>query len=285
MLAVKSCISSVSYIKPQLTGKPITERFRCISSVSYIKPQHVHVGPVLTSRCISSVSYIKPQPWYDNYLSQTRCISSVSYIKPQREHVRSAATTVVYRPFPTSNHNRRAVRRVDLLLYIVRFLHQTTTFIEVFPPGSCCISSVSYIKPQHTAANRRLRYSCISSVSYIKPQLQDALGCVRRRCISSVSYIKPQHVLDVTLRNHRCISSVSYIKPQLNTLSCRISTVVYRPFPTSNHNRQAVPALLSLVVYRPFPTSNHNREVMSTENVMLYIVRFLHQTTTVRRND
>ena len=34
---------------------------------------------------------------------------------------------VVYRPFPTSNHNFILTRRNSTMLYIVRFLHQTTT--------------------------------------------------------------------------------------------------------------------------------------------------------------
>ena len=34
------------------------------------------------------------------------------------------------------------------------------------------------------------------------------------------------------------------------------------------------------VVYRPFPTSNHNRQIEYDNYKRLYIVRFLHQTTT-----
>ena len=35
-----------------------------------------------------------------------------------------------------------------------------------------------------------------------------------------------------------------------------------------------------MVVYRPFPTSNHNQIALLAEQITLYIVRFLHQTTT-----
>ena len=58
--------------------------------------------------------------------------------------------------------------------------------------------------------------------------------------------------------------------------------VVYRPFPTSNHNAARARMYLLAVVYRPFPTSNHNGDGNVTEYTSLYIVRFLHQTTTNR---
>ena len=165
---------------------------------------------------------------------------------------------VVYRPFPTSNHNHRPLFQNLCLLYIVRFLHQTTT--KGFPASAVdgCISSVSYIKPQHVLDVTLRNHRCISSVSYIKPQpyffcLQASISC-----ISSVSYIKPQHV-----DNHSAPVSV-----------------VYRPFPTSNHNLPLVFLQFSIVVYRPFPTSNHNWHRVLSNAKVLYIVRFLHQTTT-----
>ena len=126
---------------------------------------------------------------------------------PQRQNV-------VYRPFPTSNHNLAMSLTGKKALYIVRFLHQTTT--------------------QH--GQMRVKMRCISSVSYIKPQPTSTTSPNDESCISSVSYIKPQHQC-LFLHNYR---------------------VVYRPFPTSNHN-----------------TINHRAFAEK-----LYIVRFLHQTTT-----
>ena len=55
-----------------------------------------------------------------------------------------------------------------------------------------------------------------------------------------------------------CISSVSYIKPQLPLMMFNLLSVVYRPFPTSNHNSVMFNLGRKRVVYRPFPTSNHN---------------------------
>ena len=57
------------------------------------------------------------------------CISSVSYIKPQQTLWQQQQLSVVYRPFPTSNHNTPRAVLAQSALYIVRFLHQTTTFL------------------------------------------------------------------------------------------------------------------------------------------------------------
>ena len=71
---------------------------------------------------------------------------------PTSNHNRDGAAgeepTVVYHPIPTSNHNLMAEGHTDIVLYIILFLHQTTTFRlrHSLPPS--CISSYSYIKPQ-----------------------------------------------------------------------------------------------------------------------------------------
>ena len=77
-----------------------------------------------------------------------------------------------------------------------------------------------------------------------------------------------------------CISSVSYIKPQRQAVRVLSTCVVYRPFPTSNHNVFGSIKRQASVVYRPFPTSNHNVKQKIIRLWQLYIVRFLHQTTT-----
>ena len=230
----------------------------CISSVSYIKPQHsfewckrfqvvyrpfptsnhniVDLGSITAESCISSVSYIKPQLSWKILLN-----NSVVYRPfPTSNHNWTIAwnlfVSVVYRPFPTSNHNSESYLYYFKWLYIVRFLHQTTTMQSSSPICLCCISSVSYIKPQLRRYRHQFASCCISSVSYIKPQPSAWQWCEFICCISSVSYIKPQ------LARAR----VSYL------------SVVYRPFPTSNHNNNRSVHYIAGVVYRPFPTSNHN---------------------------
>ena len=123
-----------------------------------------------------------------------------------------------------------------------------------------CISSVSYIKPQ--LFGTELFYRCVvyrpfpTSNHNVSPVILGDVGC-----ISSVSYIKPQLVLVSDYIVIRCISSVSYIKPQPKYTTKDLDFVVYRPFPTSNHNYQLGRLLGQVVVYRPFPTSNHNHRL------------------------
>ena len=124
------------------------------------------------------------------------------------------------------------------LLYIVLFLHQTTTSVIYVYLSTSCISYYSYIKPQQWQPYRSYACSCISYYSYIKPQ-------------------------------------------QCQYLCCG-TCVVYRTIPTSNHNFQQSSEYYSLVVYRTIPTSNHNNFAAATTRQTLYIVLFLHQTTTTK---
>ena len=127
---------------------------------------------------------------------------------------------VVYRSFPTSNHNSQAFLITFLPLYIVRFLHQTTTAATSLRGMISCISFVSYIKPQLHKSHPYSGVCCISFVSYIKPQPILCTGGFDKCCISFVSYIKPQRIWQTYSQASCCISFVSYIKPQL-TVACQ----------------------------------------------------------------
>ena len=59
--------------------------------------------------------------------------------------------------------------------------------------------------------------------------------------------------------------------------------VVYRTIPTSNHNLFVRCRLSRPVVYRTIPTSNHNYRWKGLRWYWLYIVLFLHQTTTCQQ--
>ena len=102
----------------------------------------------LPPRCISYYSYIKPQLLMDAIGGNRSCISYYSYIKPQQTLASRVRQQVVYRTIPTSNHNHDGYLLVFLALYIVLFLHQTTTYRCAISLGACCISYYSYIKPQ-----------------------------------------------------------------------------------------------------------------------------------------
>ena len=202
----------------------------------------------------------------------------MSYIKPQQIAYLCTVFKVVYRTIPTSNHNSECYSSTFQSLYIVLFLHQTTTcgIVSIF--YVCCISYYSYIKPQPAKCGMCPPECCISYYSYIKPQPLRAATPCGIGCISYYSYIKPQQrrrkrreELYIVLFLHQtttrsyyafatscCISYYSYIKPQRSSPQRKTWSVVYRTIPTSNHNLQSVIRNTTRVVYRTIPTSNHN---------------------------
>ena len=144
-------------------------------------------------------------------------------------------------------------------LYIILFLHQTTTDAGPAVPT----------------------LSCILSYSYIKPQPRPQCGCPACGCILSYSYIKPQLW---TLK--KIIDEVVYYPIPTSNHNCRGNAilrdrVVYYPIPTSNHNYYANREKGDEVVYYPIPTSNHNFSKRINKPELLYIILFLHQTTTI----
>ena len=116
----------------------------------------------------------------------------MSYIKPQQIAYLCTVFKVVYRTIPTSNHNSFHHVFLQLLLYIVLFLHQTTTVKVVF-----MLHVMLYIVlflHQTTTKKSTMAYS---PTLYIVLFLhQTTTGCCLYlrplRCISYYSYIKPQ---------------------------------------------------------------------------------------------
>ena len=98
--------------------------------------------------CLSSCSYIKPQHIILSKIKRLSCLSSCSYIKPQLQKLFLCHSFVVYHLVPTSNHNHFNGQESATLLFIILFLHQTTTEVRVSTSSIRCLSSCSYIKPQ-----------------------------------------------------------------------------------------------------------------------------------------
>ena len=299
---MERCISSVSYIKPQPRVVPTVIVSCCISSVSYIKPQLSSSVQEAEDRCISSVSYIKPQLSRAVWCNNQCCISSVSYIKPQPLCVWRGRCRVVYRPFPTSNHNwsagliacRYVVYRPfptsNHNLHVVLFAGAIVVY-RPFPTSnhnilaSVTLALTVVYRPFPTSNHNQQRFTTRLVWLYIVRFLHQTTTALEFSpvdfgCISSVSYIKPQ----LNTVSFLCISVVYRPFPTSNHNPGSVSNprrhVVYRPFPTSNHNRAGIAFGHEWVVYRPFPTSNHNRQALALRRPLLYIVRFLHQTTT-----
>ena len=111
----------------------------------------------------------------------------------------------------------QTVRYLTVWLYIIMFLHQTTTV-------------------EHIAT---LWKSCILSCSYIKPQLL----CRELYFVLVVYYHVPTS-------NHNS-TELDLLQP----------AVVYYHVPTSNHNRRSHSSKKRSVVYYHVPTSNHNLSI------------------------
>ena len=96
-----------------------------------------------------SCSYIKPQ----RTCAICQALMVVCYHVPTSNHNYIAldynANIVVCYHVPTSNHNCARSMAVRQRLYVIMFLHQTTTYCSLSSPDKRCMLSCSYIKPQH----------------------------------------------------------------------------------------------------------------------------------------
>ena len=142
-------------------------------------------------------------------------------------------------------------------LFIILFLHQTTTRTFRLSWSCCCLSSCSYIKPQHV-----LRWCNLLIVVY--HLVPTSNHNYQRMFPSSVGlfiilFLHQTTTLGGGLDNtFRCLSSCSYIKPQRHCLCIFNCYVVYHLVPTSNHNSGYFLRFAGSVVYHLVPTSNHN---------------------------
>ena len=123
----------------------------------------------------------------------------------------------------------------------------------------CCILLNFYIKPQPLWYCEDAVWSCILLNFYIKPQLHWRRAEMPPSCILLNFYIKPQ--------------------PQPGSTSG--PSVVSYWISTSNHNVWRLHRCDSLVVSYWISTSNHNSEGILQHAKWLYLIEFLHQTTTV----
>ena len=77
------------------------------------------------------------------------CILFHFYIKPQLNAKEHGIIMVVSYSISTSNHNTAIEFNRIQMLYLIPFLHQTTTNMSPYLLYVCCILFHFYIKPQH----------------------------------------------------------------------------------------------------------------------------------------
>ena len=151
--------------------------------------------------------------WYMSFIF-VHCILCSFYIKPQLMSPYYFIFYIVSYVLSTSNHNLMSNGNVSSILYLMFFLHQTTTH-------------------EH---HQFLNFNCILCSFYIKPQLERKSKPFKIHCILCSFYIKPQ----LLHRQEHCKPIVSYV----------------------------------------LSTSNHNSMSKAMEFSLLYLMFFLHQTTT-----
>ena len=186
--------------------------------------------------CIISFLYIKPQP--SKMLAQKATVVLYRFSTSNHNangHPFTNGEVVLYR-FSTSNHNLLPVLSVDLKLYYIVSLHQTTTQVLV----CCFVQWLYYIVSLHQTTTRGVWHRRSLELYYIVSLHQTTTK--GWRCIF----------------RQRCIISFLYIKPQLEGEVVMYMWVVLYRFSTSNHNwARAVTTHSCVVLYR-FSTSNHN---------------------------
>ena len=181
-------------------------------------------------------------------------------------------------------------------LYILRFLHQTTTIIISYYGSKGCISCVFYIKPQLVSNLQQKQVSCISCVFYIKPQLQSSF--VFMYMVVYLAFSTSNH--NYSIRDdcllwlyilrflHQTTTSNSFLPSMPIVVYLAFSTsnhnggcseyrrhlVVYLAFSTSNHNCNLTALATSRVVYLAFSTSNHNCKVVRNLDVNVVYLAF-----------
>ena len=106
-------------------------------------------------------------------MTKLNVIGVVYHLVPTSNHngnsKRNLKAQVVYHLVPTSNHNTEYRLLFEYRLYIILFLHQTTTYVRMLIDGACCISSCSYIKPQLascTIINRDVVYHLVPTSNH-----------------------------------------------------------------------------------------------------------------------
>ena len=143
---------------------------------------------------------------------------SISTSNHNPAYVNATNTRVVSYSISTSNHNHRVRWQTASRLYLIPFLHQTTTY----------------------GGGQLDRLRCILFHFYIKPQLFFYFYGLEPRCILFHFYIKPQPCF-MRMGNPAVVSYSISTSNHNSFLACSsCSSVVSYSISTSNHNESGV---------------------------------------------
>ena len=152
------------------------------------------------------------------------------------------------------------------LLYLIEFLHQTTTERAQLPAFLSCILLNFYIKPQLASTAEAPFWCCILLNFYIKPQQSVGYPFAVFSCILLNFYIKPQLLCCVLSVVFRCILLNFYIKPQrlgINSFpkpSCILLNFYIKPQPR---------AVFALILWLLCPVSRLKKTGLNSAEVDL----------------
>ena len=168
------------------------------------------------------------------------------------------ATIVVYHLVPTSNHNSIVSPLPTTALFIILFLHQTTT-VGLYLSIKSWLFIILFLHQTTTIEARKQQILQLFIILFLHQTTTAALVTTIRLC---------------------CLSSCSYIKPQHQAISAASQAVVYHLVPTSNHNlvswwHRPIWLFIILFLHQTTTAREQNRW-----NLELFIILFLHQTTT-----
>ena len=208
--------------------------------------------------CILFHFYIKPQQFTNKAINPGGCILFHFYIKPQLCKHFVCDRPVVSYSISTSNHNSSPSMTAPDSLYLIPFLHQTTTlqFFRVLPHR--CILFHFYIKPQPTECYDSNPY--VVSYSISTSNHNEPWTCPKASEVVSYSISTSNHNPARLQKIFLSVVSYSISTSNHNLLHGKsINTrVVSYSISTSNHNLIERVDTVTEVVSYSISTSNHN---------------------------
>ena len=165
---------------------------------------------------------------------------------------------VVYHLVPTSNHNVSYNIEGNRGLFIILFLHQTTTRCTP-QPHTAMLFIILFLHQTTTFAGDAMSPSLLFIILFLHQTTTISQSVKRIFKLFIILFLhQTTTVIVEQFDNIGCLSSCSYIKPQRLIQHRGQQRVVYHLVPTSNHNSLHSSTSHGDVVYHLVPTSNHN---------------------------
>ena len=143
-------------------------------------------------------------------------ILSSFYIKPQLARWSHLCVAIVSYRLSTSNHNLYSFKASSFSLYLIVFLHQTTTSFNT-TAGFRKLYLIVFLHQTTTLTCQETLELLLYLIVFLHQTTTTVtMPMLPPNCILSSFYIKPQLMLSKCYCSGYCILSSFYIKPQLN---------------------------------------------------------------------